>query len=122
MYYGKRFADRVRDLTATTNLSHRGIANKLGCSTRTVRRYAESRCPTERKRRGKILLFDIETVPMEVYVWGLIDKRNKYISHENVIKDWSVLSWAGKWLFEPKIISDVATPQEAENRDDQRLL
>lgn len=125
MYYGKEYAERIRSLRAETNLSNSGIANKLGCSKRTVRRYANSDKPARRiykRKRGKILLFDIETAPMEVYVWGLIDKRNRYISPENVIKDWSVLSWAAKWLFEPDIISDVATPEEAENRDDARII
>ena len=32
----------------------------------------------------KILLFDIETSPMEVYVWGLY---KQFISHNNIIKD-----------------------------------
>ena len=40
-----------------------------------------------------------ETAPMEVYVWGL--KYNNYISPSNVIKDYSVLCWSAKWLFEP---------------------
>jgi len=122
MYYGKQYAERIKSLKATTNLSHRGIAEKLGCSRRTVRRYAESRCPAERKKRGKILLFDIETAPMEVYVWALNDKRNQYISHENVIKDWSVLSWSGKWLFESEIMSQVVTIEEAFNRDDSSVI
>ena len=59
---------------------------------------------------------------MEVYVWGLHDKRNQYISPENVIKDWAVLSWAGKWLFESDVMSQVATPEEAEARDDTRIV
>jgi hypothetical protein len=68
----------------------------------------------------KILLFDIETTPMEVFVWGLFG--NKYIDHKNVIKDWNVLSWSAKWLFDSNVISDIQTPKEAINRDDKRLL
>ena len=48
----------------------------------------------------KILLFDIETSLMEVYVWGLY---KQFISHNNIIKDkdgnektWFVISWAAK--------------------------
>ena len=69
---------------------------------------------------AKILLFDIETTPMEVFVWGLFG--NKYIQHGNVIKDWNVLSWSAKWLFDSEIISDVQTAKEAINRDDKRVL
>ncbi len=68
----------------------------------------------------KILLFDIETTPMEVYVWGLFG--NKYIQHGNVIKDWNVLSWSAKWLCDSGIISDIQTSKEAMNRDDKRVL
>lgn len=70
--------------------------------------------------RNKILLFDIETTPMEVFVWGLFG--NKYISHENVIKDWNILSWSAKWLCDSNIMSAVQTPEEAINRDDKRIL
>lgn len=69
---------------------------------------------------GKILLFDIETTPMEVYVWGLFG--NKYIGYENIIEDWNVLSWSAKWLFDSDVMSDIQTPKEAKNRDDKRVL
>ena len=59
----------------------------------------------------KILLFDIETSLMEVYVWGLY---KQFIPHTNIIKDkngeektWYVLSWAAKWLYDENIISDM---------------
>ena len=69
---------------------------------------------------AKILLFDIETTPMEVFVWGLFG--NKYIDYNNVIKDWNVLSWSAKWLFDSNVISDIQTPKEAIKRDDSRIL
>lgn len=67
----------------------------------------------------RILLFDIETAPMEVFVWGLY---KQFIPHTNVIKDWFVLSWSAKWLYEDKILSAVVTSEEAKNRDDGRIL
>ena len=69
---------------------------------------------------NKILLFDIETTPMEVFVWGLFN--NKFISHDNVIADWNILSWSAKWLCGSKIMSAVQTPDEAIGRDDYRIL
>ena len=73
----------------------------------------------------KILLFDIETALMEVYVWGLFKQR---IPHTNIIKDrngneksWFVLSWAAKWLY-GDIMSDIVTPEEAKSRKDNRVL
>jgi len=69
---------------------------------------------------AKILLFDIETTPMEVYVWGLFG--NKYIQHGNIIKDWNVLSWSAKWLYDSKVMSEIQTPEDAINREDKNIL
>jgi len=69
---------------------------------------------------AKILLFDIETTPMEVFVWGLIG--NKYINHDNIINDWNVLSWSAKWLCDSKVMSDIQRSDEAIERDDKRVL
>ena len=92
----------------------------LGCSGRTARRAKlKARRQATHKLNARILLFDIETIPMEVYVWGLFKQR---ISPDNIIKEWSVVSWAAKWLFENDMLSDVAKPQEAAKREDGRLL
>jgi len=53
-------------------------------------------------RRGargtRILLFDIETTPIEAYVWGLYEQNVIRVKHE-----WRILSFAYKWLGEKKI-------------------
>jgi len=67
----------------------------------------------------KILLLDVETSPLEVYVWGLYKQR---INHQNVISDWFIFSWSAKWLFSPEMMSDVLTPKEAVNGDDKRIM
>ncbi len=74
----------------------------------------------EKTRLPKVLLWDVETTPMEVYVWGLFG--NKYINHGNIIKDWNILSWAAKWLFSADMMSDILTPEEARSRDDKRIM
>ncbi len=82
-----------------------------------------STIPLEKGREiklPKVFLFDIETTPMQVFVWGLFG--NKYINHDNIVKDWNVLSWAGKWLFEDKIFGEVLTPKEAVKGDDKRII
>jgi len=66
----------------------------------------------------RILMVDIETAPMEVYVWGLY---KQFIPHGNVIKDWCLLSWCAKWLYDDEIQSDVATIDEARDRNDKRI-
>lgn len=65
-----------------------------------------------------ILLFDIETVPMEVYAWGLF---KPILNYHNIKRDWCILSWAGKWLHLPEVFSDITTPDEIKERDDSRI-
>ena len=102
-------------------MSNREIADIVGCSRRLARmvrnEYAQ---PKENiKTLPKILLFDIETSPMEVYVWGLYKQQ---IPIQNVIKDWSILSWSAKWLFSPDVMSAVVTGEEAKNREDKSII
>jgi hypothetical protein len=66
----------------------------------------------------KVLLFDIETAPMEVYAWGLFDQT---IGLEQIIKDWSVLSFSAKWLGKPGIIYH-DTSKKKDPRDDSDLV
>lgn len=51
----------------------------------------------------KILVFDIETAPMQVYAWDLW-KQDIPISA--IIKDWYVLCWSAKWLDDKNVMSD----------------
>ena len=74
----------------------------------------------------KILIFDIETTPMPVWVW---DFGKQYVAHTNILKDkdgiqksWYVLSWAAKWLYDENVLSDVLTSDEAVAGNDKRIL
>jgi transposase-like protein len=70
-------------------------------------------------RTARVLLFDIETLPMVLYGWDLF---RPVFSHENIIKDGCTLSWAGKWLFDSETFGDILTPKEAIDRDDSRIV
>ena len=67
----------------------------------------------------KVLLFDIETLPMISYHWGLW-KQN--INHGQIIKDWCLLSWSAKWLNDSETIHGCLTPKEAISRKDKRIV
>jgi len=69
-------------------------------------------------RFPNIFVFDVETLPMEVFVFGLYKQR---ISHKAVKNDWCMLSWVGKWLFQDEVYSDCLTPEEARSRNDKRI-
>lgn len=72
-----------------------------------------------KKQLPKILIFDIETAPMEVYVWNCAEQR---IHIGQIIKDWFILSWSAKWLFEPEIIHNVINPKEVKTGNDKRIV
>lgn len=69
----------------------------------------------------KILIFDIENAPLEVYCWN---RRlwNVNINPEQIIKEWFMICWSAKWLNSPKVLDDCLTPKEAKNRDDKRIV
>lgn len=51
----------------------------------------------------KILLLDIETSPLTVYVWRL---NQDYIHPENIVDTAQVLCWSAKWLGEKEVMFD----------------
>ena len=115
MAISERKAEHIR---ALKNEGHtiENIAFKFNIKKSSVRRYLRH---TSQLHTPKILLFDLETSPMLVNVWGLYKQR---IPPANVVKDWCIISWAGKWLMESKVHSDILTPAEAIQRDDKRIL
>ena len=71
---------------------------------------------------AKILLMDIETAPTKAYVWQLM--RNNYIHINQIVrsdKDWNMICWRAKWLFDDTVMGDVLTPEEAIVGDDERI-
>jgi len=71
------------------------------------------------KQKGpRILLIDIETSPLEVYAWQLFDQN---IALNQIIKDWSILSYAAKWLDSDKIMYE-DTRNKKDVRDDKSLV
>lgn len=70
------------------------------------------------KQPLKVLVFDIETLPILGFTWGV---WNQDIHPNQVLQDWCLLSYSAKWLGDDRIISDALTSKEAVNRDDSRL-
>jgi hypothetical protein len=95
--------------------SHNSVNSKL----HQLKKQGVIEVRNEEKPPAKILLFDIETLPLKVYTWGI---RKQYISYENIIADWCVLSWSASWLNSEVVVSDCLSPKEAKERNDRRLL
>jgi RNase_H superfamily len=69
---------------------------------------------------ARILIADIETSPLELFGWKLFDEN---FSLEQISKDWSILSYAAKWLDEPKIFyEDTGGRGRAQVRNDRKLM
>jgi hypothetical protein len=95
------------------------IYRQTGISKRHIRRVRTELKDVEYKQLPKILLLDIETIPMEVLVWGLYKQR---ISPQQIVKDWSILCWCAKWLGDEEIFGGHITGKDAINRDDRAVL
>lgn len=68
----------------------------------------------------RVLIFDIETSPMEVYVWHFFQRFIPPM--ESLKKDWAVLTWSAKWLFDDEIMSDRVSIKEAMQRKDKSVI
>jgi len=98
----------VEEAMKSLGLSRATVIDYLG---RYVKRHTDS-------SKAKVLLFDIETSPMEVYAWNLFPK---YIHISQIKKDWNIICWRAKWLFSDEMLGDVLTPLEAIAGLDERI-
>lgn len=89
---------------AKNGMSWRKISNKLGVPKSTVsdalRKHFKGEQPAEKTRHlPKVLLLDIETSPIQGWVWSL---WNNNLSLDMVNAEWFILSYAAKWLGAPE--------------------
>lgn len=62
----------------------------------------------------KQLVLDIETKPIEAYVFGL---RDQNIGINQINKDWTIISWAAKWLGKDEVYYEDLRGQRDLNND-----
>lgn len=67
----------------------------------------------------RILIFDIETSPIEAYVWGLFDVN---VSLDQIKTDWSILAWSAKWLGDPASKIMYMDVRDAKSPGDDRRI
>ncbi|HXE08330.1 MAG TPA: ribonuclease H-like domain-containing protein [Acidobacteriaceae bacterium] len=68
----------------------------------------------------RICVLDIETSPIEAYVWGLWDQN---IGLEQIKQDWTIISFCVKWLGEKELVyEDTGGRGVGKVRDDRKLL
>lgn len=81
-----------------------------------VRRYKQH--ISGQKKEPTITLFDIETDYMENATWGLW-KQNIHIGQ--ILRDWSMISWASENLLTGEKNSGAVTPEESILRNDETI-
>lgn len=84
-----------------------------------LQRYRKENNIEQVREPAKILVFDIETAPLVTYLWN---RFQNYIKDDMIIKDWYVICWSAKWLFDDNVISASVTPKESIARDDKRIV
>lgn len=68
----------------------------------------------------RIITLDIETVPLESYTWGIWEQN---VGLEMIKTEWSILSFAAKWLDKKTVIySDTMGRGAKKVRDDKKLV
>lgn len=72
----------------------------------------------KKTREPRILVFDIETAPIESITYDIF---NTFISPKQVEKDWTILSFSAKWLGKDKIIY-ADTRKRRDPRNDKALV
>lgn len=67
--------------------------------------------------KARILVFDVETAPAEVYTWGLHDQS---FGIDQIKQDQYMLLWAGKFVGEKELLWDTLVNHPSHHRDDRR--
>ena len=94
------------------------LAKRLHTTPELIRK-AKAEYFERKKRKPKILIFDLETAPMTAYVWG---RWKQNISLSETINEWFIICWSAKWLDEDEIFTGVVTPEEALRQSDDRIV
>jgi len=81
-----------------------------------IRKF-ENKIIQDKSNLPVIGVIDIEMLPAEAFFF----QADSYITSDKVIRDGCLLSFAGKYLFNDTMFSDVLTPVEAVTREDRRI-
>ena len=82
------------------------------------KRVRNSQSLKDQRPEVKILILDIETSPMQAYVWK---RWKENISLDQTISEWFIICWSAKWLNDDKAFGDCCTSDEMLAEDDMRV-
>lgn len=124
---GKRFREstRTEDKAEAERIMLKRISEIEGIYGNHIKNLdakVKRRYRTEHIRKlPRVAVFDIETAPLEAYVWGK-KISGGYLGDHQIIKDWSMLCWTARWLFDGDWMGACVTPEEATAREDASIM
>ena len=74
------------------------------------------------KNQPKILILDLETLPLLAYIWGVWQQNISPIMMDKNVKSKAIVTWSAKWLNDSKMMNDKMTVKEALKQDDKRIV
>lgn len=103
------------EIASVMNLQSANMARKAF-----YRYNRDGATPQGQKTGPKVLILDIETLPMEAYVWGM---WNQNPSLDMIKQHTTILSWSAKWMGAPEntvMYQDVRNEKNV--RNDKEIL
>ena len=87
---------------------------------RRIARIALRNSTKSTDKSPKILVFDIETLPLLAFVW--MTYKQHVGNAQKITKMHNVVTWVAKWLHNDEVIEAKLTPREIDNEDDSRII
>ena len=109
---------RFKEKPYLRKMSSKNIAKRLHKNYRDVVKARKTLYKKSNKPL-KVLIFDLETSPMQAYIWG---RWNQNIPLDATISEWFIICWSAKWLYSNEVMGDVLTPEEIVKEDDCRIV
>lgn len=69
--------------------------------------------------QSRVLVLDIETSPLLVYVWNL---KDQFVGLNQMVADWHIMAWSAKWLGEPASSIEYRDQRHLKPGDDKPIL
>ena len=108
-------------------IEKRGTRNnkqRFECQERDCRKWFSIELDTEELiennfKAPSVLIFDIETSLIEFVGWGI---HKQHINKGQITRDWNMISWSAKYLYDDEVYSDVLTSRESIAGKDKRIV
>jgi len=110
----------LKDKPYTREMGAGKLSRWFNCDRETIYKAKEI-VKKSKTKLPKILLLDIETTPLEAFIWQMQVWKAR-VNDEAVISRWFMLTWSAKWLFSDEVMSMRLTGEEVKREDDSRIV